>query len=91
MLRLSTRYGTDIGRLTLFAVGSIIVFALLYRIFGLPPSFSGYLYFSLLTFLRTGSPTGSAGAKITRMLIVAQMLLGWICLGLFLLTLLTSF
>jgi hypothetical protein len=91
LLRLSTRYGTDIGRLALFAVGSILVFALLYRIFGLPPSFSGYLYFSLLTFLRAGPPAGSAGARISRMLIVAQMLLGWLCLGLFLLTLLTSF
>ena len=94
-LRLSTDYGTNIGRLGLFASACILIFALLYRVCGWSPgasnSVANCLYFSLLTFLRIAPPVWPDGPPITRLLIAAQILLGWLSFALFLFTLLAAF
>lgn len=87
--RLTTAYGTDLGRLGLFAAGCVLAFALLYRLVpGQPVSLGACLYYSVLTFLRTVPPTADATGGLARLLAALQTLLGWLCLGLFLATLL---
>lgn len=74
--RLTTVYGTDLGRLALFATLCLAVFALLYRLLGRQPTLGASLFFSFQTFFRAGPAPDNLPAAV-------ETLLGWLCLGLF--------
>lgn len=79
--RLTTAYGTDLGRLALFAGLCVAIFALLYRLLGVQASLGASLFFSFQIFFRAYPTTNSAGPA--HLLAAVQTLMGWLCLGFF--------
>lgn len=80
--RLTTYYGADLSRLALFIAVCVLSFSLLYRL--APGHHNGALdclYYSTLVFFRLKVP--SDAQLFTRWLSIAQALIGWLCLGLF--------
>ena len=87
---LTTRYGTDPGRLGLFVLAGILSFALIFRLLratdgerSLSLTDCAYLSFSIFLGRPSGHPTGA-----TRLFALLEALLGWICWALFIATIL---
>ena len=83
--RLTTYYGTDLFRLVVFIFACLILFGLLYRLIpGHPIGIADCLYHSALSFFHLGLRSETQG--LAGWLSLAQTLIGWICLGLFIAT-----
>ena len=77
---LSSRYGTDLGRLALVALAWVVLFALLYR-WLLIDDLVECLFFSLHTFFVVGAASVRPQGKV-RFLVLFQALSGWLFWGL---------
>ena len=88
---LTTDYGTDLFRFALFTFTCVLIFALIYRLLrsadeNSPSSLADCAYYSIHTFLHSGAASWNLTGKL-RILSLLEALLGWICWGLFIATL----
>jgi len=97
LLQTTTRYGTDPTRFASTILCIVLLFGLTYRLArsalemlhdNSPPTLADCLLFSVQTFIRHGAPSLRPTGPM-RWLVCLQALLGWLCLGLLVATLLS--